>query len=278
MDVNDVDPTRTFITGFVVAGETPRRVLVRAAGPALSAFGVERALTDPSLRVSDATGRVVAENDDWRDSEAASAARSVGAFPLQPGTADAAALLVLPPGSYSMQVTANGGSGVALAEVFDATQGNTPGAVVTNVSTRGFVGAGEAQLTSGFVITGTTAKRVLIRASGPALTRFNVGNALADPTLVVHKSSTVVAQNDDWQTAPSAAAVTVLTDPEAVNAAARAVGAFAFPPNSKDSALLVELAPGAYTATVSGASGGTGVALLEVYEVAPLPPASGANN
>lgn len=270
MEIAESDPGKAFITGFVVAGDQPRRVLVRATGPALATFGIEHVLANPGLRITDANGRVVAENDDWRDESIAAVARTVGAFPLQSGAGDAAAVLTLEPGAYSMQVMPNGGSGVALAEVFAANDAAASGASMINVSTRGFVGRGEAQLTTGFVISGHAPKRVLLRAVGPSLTAFGVGDALADPVLTLHRGTTSIAQNDNWETvgAPSSAGVS-LGNANEIAAASAAFGAFSLASGSRDSALLVELAPGAYTATVSGADGGSGSALVEVYEVKP---------
>jgi len=110
------------------------------------------------------------------------------------------------------------------------------------------------------VIGGSTSKTVLIRASGPALVPFGVTGALPDPELQLNLSnpngtSTILATNTGWGGRT-----------EIVTTAA-AVGAFAWTnPNSNDSALLVTLPPGAYTAQVSGASNDTGISLVEVYE------------
>ncbi len=129
---------------------------------------------------------------------------------------------------------------------------------LVNVSTRGTAGTGDDAMIAGFVITGNSQKRVLIRAAGPALAQFGVRTALARPQLTLFSGSTVVATNTGWSTSPDVAAI---------REAAAGVGAFAFGATSVDSALLVNLAPGAYTAQVVGVGGTTGVALLEVYEV-----------
>lgn len=114
----------TLIAGFVVSGQ-PRTILVRGIGPALTAFGVSGALPNPQLRVFRGD-TVLAENNDWSVSTNAAAiatsARAVGAFALQDGTADAVLLVTLPPGAYTAQVSAAGGSaptGVALVEVYE---------------------------------------------------------------------------------------------------------------------------------------------------------------
>jgi len=108
----------------------------------------------------------------------------------------------------------------------------------------------------GFVVGGSTARTVLIRASGPALAPFGVTGTLPDPQVELDGASGVLATNSGWGGSPQLASV------------AASVGAFAWRnASSLDSALLVTLPPGAYTAQVSGASGDTGVALVELYEV-----------
>lgn len=98
-------------------------------------------------------------------------------------------------------------------------------------------------------------KRVLLRAIGPGLTAFGVSGALADPQLTVFAGASVHALNDDWGGGP------VLTD------AFTRTGAFALPAASRDAALLLTLAPGAYSAHIESANGSTGLALFELYEV-----------
>jgi hypothetical protein len=119
------------------------------------------------------------------------------------------------------------------------------------------VGTGDNILIAGFVIDGNASKTVLVRAIGPTLANFGVGGVLANPQLALFKSgeASPIATNDDW------GASTALS-----NAFAQ-VGAFTLDPASKDAALLVTLAPGAYTAQVTGVNGTTGVALIELYEI-----------
>jgi hypothetical protein len=115
-------------------------------------------------------------------------------------------------------------------------------------------------MTAGFVIGGTTAKTVLIRATGPALALFGVEGTMPDPQLALHTSvnnqDTVLASNTGWGGDPQIAAVSA------------SVGAFPLTnPASADSVVLTTLAPGSYTAVASSVSGAAGVALIEVYEV-----------
>lgn len=264
------DANRSVIAGFVVTGLTTKQVLVRAVGPGLRSFGIGDALANPRLIIRDSSGAIVAENEGWNDSAAISAAADkVGAFKLNPGSRDAAALVSLPPGTYTAQVTANG-NGVTLVEVYDATDGATlTTEQIVNISTRGFVDTGEGQLVAGFVIAGNAPKRVLIRGIGPALTAFGVTGAVADPVLKLYASgrTSPVAQNDNWETAqPVTGGATPATAAE-ITAAGTATGAFPFATGSKDAAILVTLPPGAYSAVMSGAADSTGAGLVEVYEL-----------
>ncbi len=259
------------IAGFAVGGGDPagsENVLVRAAGPALSAFGVPDPLPDPALQLYSlgSANALVATDSGWGgDPAVASAAANAGAFPwTDPSSLDSALVQTLAPGAYTANISGAGGdTGVALAEVYDETPAGTFGPSsphLVNVSARSTVGTGPDILVAGFVVGGSTSMTVLIRASGPALAPFGVSGTLSDPQLELYalsaSSSTLLATNDDWG-----------GDPE-IAAAAAAVGAFAWTdPASSDCALLVTLAPGAYTAEVTGAGGATGVGLVEVYEV-----------
>lgn len=241
------------IAGFVITGSAPKQVLIRANGPILAGFGVPGALSDPHLKLHAPT--FTATNDNWAEDEdrIEAAAARVGAFAWPRGSKDAAMLVTLAPGSYTAEVGGvQGGTGAALVEVYDADQ--TPGdAKLVNISTRSEVRTdGDIQI-AGFVITGPTAKRVLIRANGPALSAW-LGGVLADPELALWKGDTMIAENDDWG-----------ADQATVQSAAASAGAFAWSAGSKDAALVITLQPGNYTAQVRGKNRGTGVALIEVY-------------
>jgi arylsulfotransferase ASST/Ig-like domain-containing protein len=260
------------ITGFAVGGGDPsgsEPVLIRASGPALDQFSVPGTLPDPELQLfSVASGGVLLASDSgWGGSPAiASAAASAGAFAwTNPASLDSALVETLVPGPYTANISgASGDTGIALAEVYD----ETPAATFTpsdphliNVSARAGVGTGANTLVAGFVIGGSTSRTVLIRGSGPALGQFSVPGTLPDPELQLFQSnsngtSTLIQSNTGWGGNAQVAA------------AAASVGAFSWGATATpDSALLVTLPPGAYTAQVSGASGDTGVALAEVYEL-----------
>jgi len=194
----------------------------------------------------------------------------VGAFALPAGSADAAALATLQPGSYTVQVNgANGTSGIALVEAYDASGSSQSwGQRLINISARGSVGSGTGVLVSGFVVTGNSAKKVLIRGVGPTLqSSFGLTGTLADPMLQVYNSSgTLVAQNDNWGTPLTVGSTQAAASASDLAAASSAVGAFPLVSASKDAALLTTLAPGSYTVQASGVGTATGVALIEVYE------------
>jgi hypothetical protein len=244
-------------------------LLIRASGPALAPFGVSGFLADPELIVSPANVANVTAKFimGWGGSTVISdAAAAVGAFAwTDPTSLDAATLHSFRIGGHNAVVVgATGDTGVALAEVYDATPEGTYSASVphlTNVSARAQVGTGANVLIAGFVIGGSTSRTVLVRASGPALAPFGVQGTLADPQVQLSRSnadgtSTPLGANDGWGGSSQIAA------------AAASVGAFSWgTAATADSALLVTLPPGAYTAEVSGASGDSGVALVEVYEV-----------
>jgi sugar lactone lactonase YvrE len=252
------------IAGFAVggsgtAGSEP--LLVRASGPALIPLGVTGTLPDPRLQLFTGSTLLGADSGWGGSSLIAGTAASVGAFPwTNPSSADSALDESLSGGPYTAQVSgASGDTGVALVEVYDATPAGTylpTSPRLVNISARTQVGTGANVLIAGFVVGGASSKTVLIRASGPALTPFGVNGVLPDPELKLYSGSTQLASDTAWG-----------GDPEIASAAA-SVGAFAWTSaTSTDSALLITLPPGGYTAQVSGASGDTGVALIEVYEV-----------
>ncbi len=247
------------IVGLIVNGGA-KSMLVRGIGPTLSQYGVSGVLADPMLTVF-AGSTAVATNDNWAESGAAPLATAfggVGAFPLDSASLDAATLLDLN-GAYTVHVEdRDGGTGIALVELYDAGTGNSPR--LTNVSARNFVGVGDNILVAGFVVSGNEPRTLLIRGVGPGLVQYGVPEVLADPVLEIHttiqNADSLVAANDDWGDEPNAA-----------DATSAVPGAFALGDGSKDAMLLITLPAGAYTAHVLGANDTTGNALVEIYEV-----------
>jgi beta-glucanase (GH16 family) len=164
-----------------------------------------------------------------------------------------------PGATYYYQVTASSANGTSdPASAQSAALQPAGNSSLVNISSRAFVGTGANVLIDGFVISGSTPQTVLIRASGPALALapFSISGVLPDPLLQLYSGSTVIGQNQGWGGS------------SLISSTAAAVGAFSWTnPASNDAALLMTLNPGPYTAIVSGASGDTGVSILEVYAV-----------
>ncbi len=248
------------ITGFVVQDGAPKRMLIRAVGPRLATapFNVPGTLTDPVLSIYNRDGIQVNANDNWTTADATTMS-SVGAFALNNGSRDAAIVATLSPGVYTAQVTgANGGTGIALLEVYDI----SGSARLMNLSTRALVGSGANILISGLVVgQGGGARKVLLRASGPALAGLGVPGTLPDPILsVVDQQGRTLVSNDNWDT----------NNPGGeLDLAFTQGGAFPFQAGGKDAALIANLTPGNYTVQVSSVTGVTGLSLVEVYDLTP---------
>jgi hypothetical protein len=257
------------IAGFAVgglgaSGNLP--VLIRASGPALAGLDMPRFLPDPVLRLKSVNG-VVGFNRGWKGAPyIADLASALGAAPWESADShDAALVEKLPIGIYTAEIFGDeDDTGFAMVEVFDATppgsyQPSSPR--LMNISVRSPVGKGANILVVGFVIGGSTSKTILIRGAGPSLTKFGIPNALGDPCLLLYRhnrdgSNSWLESNTKWG-----------GDADITQAAASA-GAFAWDlETTGDSAILVTLPPGAYNALLSGASGDTGVGLVEVYDV-----------
>lgn len=244
---------RSLIVGFVVKN-AGKSVLVRAIGPGLSALTSASTLSDPFLSIRQGAVSVM-ENDDWGGSATLKAAFSqLGAFPLNDQSKDAAVLGQFSAGGYTAVVT-GAGTGLAMAEIYDADSSDHPNGKLVNISVRAETSVGDGVLIVGFVIEGTSPMRVLIRASGPSLSDLGVAGAVADPQLDVFRGNVRLDGNDNWGGRSD------------LKAAFNDAGAFAWPASSKDAALIAVLAPGAYTAIVSGVAGSTGVTMAEVYEL-----------
>jgi len=238
----------TLIVGVAVS-DGSRDVLFRAIGPTLAAFGVSGTLADPRLELYRGSAKVN-ENDNWAPA-LATVFNSVGAFALTNGSRDAALVAPLAPDAFTAQVPGTTG-GVVLVEAYDT--GPAIGGRLVNVSARNRVGTGDDILIAGFTISGSGNKPLLIRAVGPTLAAFGVGGTLADPKLEIYNAQGVkVTENDTW----TAGLATTFAS----------VAAFPLSAGSRDAALLTSLPPGSYTAQIRGSDGGTGEALVELYEL-----------
>ncbi|MBS0662048.1 MAG: immunoglobulin domain-containing protein [Verrucomicrobia bacterium] len=256
----------TLFMGFVTGGTGTsggKQLLIRGIGPTLGAYGVLNVMADPVLDViPQGASTPLVTNDDWSgDAGVVTVANAVGAFALPSTTSkDSALVTTLNPGVYSAKVSGkNNTTGTVLAEIYDANPGtysaSTPRLI--NISARATM-ANDNPLIAGFVVGGTTAKTLLIRAIGPALVPYGVTAAMPDPYLEIIRSgqSSASYSNDNWG---GSALVTSVGN---------SVGAFALTDGAgKDAVLLVTLDPGVYSAKVTGVNNTSGITLVEVYEV-----------
>jgi hypothetical protein len=271
-----ITPGGVLTVGFTTGGNGTsgtQRLLMRAIGPALSSFGLNPVVSDPTLTILEQDNlRQVAFNDNWgiNQSQVTDADAATGAFTLTSASSlDAALVADIPsaPHLYSARVAANGGgSGSLLAEFYDDNGSYSPtNPRLINVSTLSKVATG-GSLSAGFVLSGNTAKTVLIRAVGPTLSGLGVPGVMSDPKLTLFQSQgggspVTIASNAGWGGDGQIAAVT------------SAIGGFALGASSADSAILVTLLPQSpggvynYSAQAVSASGGGGNVLIEVYEV-----------
>jgi hypothetical protein len=238
------------ILGFFAKG--PKIILLRGAGPALTALGVGLGgHPDPTLRVFDNAGRQIDQNDNWNPALATTFAQQ-GAFSFPAGSLDSALLANV--AGQNTAIMSGSGRGVVLMELYDTQTGRSNR--VINISARNFIGTSENALIAGFMIAGSGSKRLLIRGVGPTLAQFGVAGILAHPLLEVFDSTgSKLFETDNWSPDLSSTFIQV--------------GAFALGTGSKDAALLVSLTAGAYSVKLTGANGGTGEGLIEIYEVWP---------
>jgi uncharacterized membrane protein len=235
------------IAGFIVTGTVPKQVIVRAIGASLQSHGVVDALADPVLELHEPDG-TVRTNDEWKSTQQA-AIEATGVAPTDDH--ESAIIATLAPGKYTAVLSGKGGSsGIGLVEAYDLN--SSINARVANISTRGFVDTGDNAMIGGMYI-GIGRTNVLIRAIGPSLEASGVTGALKNPTLEVRDGNGVlIDSNDNWK--------------ERQEASIEATGVP--PTDDRESALITRLM-GRYTAIVRGADGGTGVALVEVYDLGP---------
>ena len=266
--INSGTGADVLLMGFVTGGagtSGTKQLLTRGIGPALLSFGVPGAMMDPVLQIIPQNSLMPGVgNDNWAgDAQVMSMANAVGAFPLTDmASKDAALVTSLPGGVYSAMVAgANGTTGVVLAELYDTHPAvYTPSSPrLINISARAPM-SNANPLIAGFVVGGSTAKTILIRALGPSLTGFVGAAAMSDPQLDLYVrqsgADNLLLSNDDWGGSALMAS------------AGASVGAFALPnPASKDAVLLVTLDPGIYSAKVTGVGNAAGITLVEIYEI-----------
>jgi arylsulfate sulfotransferase len=237
----------SLIGGFIVTGTGAKRVVLRALGPSLQ---LPNAASDPALSVFDSTGHAIASNDDWQTDPGAAEIAADGLAPTD--AAEAATVQSLVPGAYTFVVTEKDTtSGIGLVEAYDLSP--LGGSKLANLSTRGRVETGDNVLISGFIVGEVGSNTLVIRALGPSLASDGISDPLGDPILTVYNSNgAVIAGNDNWQDDISAPQIEE-------NGLA--------PGNTAESATILYLPAGAYTAIVTGSNGSTGVGLVELFDL-----------
>src|SRR5262249_4115648 len=244
----------------------PKRVIIRAIGPELGQFGVPDPLADPTLELHDGNGALIASNDNWQTTiiggiitqDQVQDIMKSGRAPKDPR--ESAIIANLPAGNYTAIVRGvNNTMGVALVEVYDL--GADTNSILVNISTRSFVQIGDNVMIGGFIVQGTSPKRVIIRAIGPELGQFGVPDPLADPTLELHDGNgALIASNDNWQTTIIGGIITQDQVQDIMNSGLA-------PGDPRESAIIANLPAGNYTAIVRGVNSTMGVALVEVYDL-----------
>jgi hypothetical protein len=225
------------IGGFIITGNAPKQVLLRGIGPSLTPFGIPDALADPVLELHGPAGFATIINDNWRDTQIP--CESIGLPPLN--NFESAICTTLNPGAYTAIVRGkNNGTGVGLVEIYDA---GPAASELANISTRAFVGTGAHVTIGGFALSGGEAQ-IQIFGIGPSLAASGISGVLADPTLELRDSDgALLASNDNC-------------------------GAISIHPlDPAEACIEIFLPPGAFTAILAGKNGGTGIGLVEIYNV-----------
>jgi autotransporter-associated beta strand protein len=234
------------IGGFIIGGTGDKRVLIRGLGPSLQNAGIPNPLPNPRLELHTQSG--VITNDDWKETQQTDI-QNTG---LAPGNdLDSAILATLQPGTYTAVLAGqNNSTGIALIEIYDLDP--AANAKLANISTRGLVGTSDDVMIGGIIVgpNNTNGARVLVRALGPALQSGGISNFLADPVLELHDpNGNLFALNNNWK------------DVQQTDLAATGLA----PSNDTEPAVVATLAPGVWTAIVTGAGATTGGALVEAY-------------
>jgi hypothetical protein len=242
------------IGGFIITGNASKTVLMRGMGPSLADANVPEAtlLKDPVLELHNSDGSLITSNDNWKDSPQRS--QIEGTIFEPPDDREAVILAELQPGPYTAVLSGKDQtSGVGLVEIYDLNQ--AADSALGNISTRGFVQAGDNVMIGGFTLGGDPNNtRIALRGKGPSLARFGFANVLPDPTLELRDANgTLLVSNDNWTDDP-------------VSAAQLALNGLALD-NSHESGIFVSLPPGQFTVILAGKDGGVGIGLVEIFNL-----------
>jgi glucose/arabinose dehydrogenase len=237
------------ISGFINTGTAAKKVIIRALGPST---GVTDALADPVLELHGSDGSLITSNNNWKDNTAQQQQDIINNQLAPPNDLESAIIITLQPGTYTAIVGGNS-PGVGLVEVYDVDPASA--SRLANISGRASVQTGTNVLIAGFIVGNNIgAARVVVRGIGPSLVQSGITNPLLDPTLELRNNNGVLLiGNDNWQ--------------DNASQAARISAAGLAPVDPLESAVFASLVPGTYTAIVAGKNGGTGVGVVEVYNL-----------
>jgi hypothetical protein len=244
---------KVMIGGFIIRGNTSKPVIIRGLGPSLqsSGMGATPLLSDPYLELRGPNGALITSNDNWKESPQRS---QIEGTMFEPGDdRESVIVATLPPGNYTAVLSGvDETSGIGLVEAYD--NGLASDSDLANISTRGFVQTANNVMIGGFMLGGNNQTRVAVRGLGPSLSQFGLAEVLADPTLEMHDANgSIMISNDNWTDDPAAAAQ--LT----ANGLA--------PQNALESGIFTSLPPGDYTVILADKNGGTGIGLVEIYNL-----------
>jgi hypothetical protein len=239
------------IAGFIITGNASKAVVMRGIGPSLLAFGVSDALLDPILELHSSNGALILRNDNWKADQRG----QIEGGPFQPGDDRESVILAsLQPAAFTAILSGkNNTGGVGLVEVYDNNQ--AADSQLGNISTRGFVRAGNDVMIGGFILGGNpNSTRIALRGIGPSLAQYGLNPVLQDPTLELRDGNgATLISNDNWTDDPMSAGL--LT--------ANGLGLS----DLKESGIFTSLPAGQFTAILAGKNGGTGIGLIEVYNL-----------
>ncbi len=237
------------ISGFIVTGDAPKSVALRGIGTSMFSPGYEEdVLADPILELRGNDGGLITQNDDWQDDPAQAAQLTALGLALREPE-ESGLVATLQPGTYTAILAGkNQTTGLGLVEIYDVN--STGNSRLANISTRGVVLTEFDVMIGGFILVGETRADVVVRGIGPSLAQFGLNSVLADPTLrVVNENGYPMASNDNWQD----------------NAELIQLGLGL--QNPAESGIFTSLIPGAYTVILSGVNNGTGLGVVEIYNI-----------
>jgi uncharacterized delta-60 repeat protein len=244
------------IEGFIVQGPagSTKKIIVRATGPSLAAFGITDALANPTLEIHDASNATIATNNDWKITQVGGLitgdqSAEIASSMLAPkDDLEPAIIANLAPGSYTAVVRGLGNTtGTGVVDAYDLSPASP--ARLANIATRGLIEAGDKLMIAGFIVQNGPV-RAVIRAVGPSLQAFGIVNALPDTTLQLRdQNGAIILENDDWKTSQQQ---------ELENTGLQ-------PTHDLEAAIVTTIQPGSYTAQVRGKDGASGIGMVQVY-------------